>query len=164
MKLPKPSSCARMVHPCIWSQEGSGCPQVLSLLLGKDFERLTSTPGELDKGTEGPQYINGTYISICLLGDSDKALPVPYNLQNDTGVQISDQTVRNRLHSSELRSRRPFVGLILTPRCSPEGVCQGTPGLATSPLAPCAFHRWKSVQLKWIRRTRKVWRSTWECY
>ena len=42
------------------------------------------------------------------------------SLQSDlklgTGVQISDQTVRNQLHSSELRSRRPFVGLILTPR------------------------------------------------
>ena len=42
------------------------------------------------------------------------------SLQNElrraTGVEISDQTVRNRLHRSLLRSRRPFVGVILTPR------------------------------------------------
>ena len=42
------------------------------------------------------------------------------SLQNElrcaTGVEISDQTVRNRLHRSHLRSRRPFVGVILTPR------------------------------------------------
>ena len=34
-------------------------------------------------------------------------------------------------------------------------VCRRTPELANSPLAPCFFHRWKSVQLKWIRRTHK---------
>ena len=36
-----------------------------------------------------------------------------HDLQRGTGVQISDQTVRNRLYSSELWSQRPFVGLIL---------------------------------------------------
>ena len=51
-----------------------------SLVLGGDFERLASNLGELDKGAGGPQYINRTGIPFCLLGDSDKALPVPFKL------------------------------------------------------------------------------------
>ena len=78
VKLPKPSSCSRRVHLCVWSQEGSGYPQVLPLVLGGDFRRLATTLGELDKGAEGSQHINGTGISFCQLGDSDKALPFPY--------------------------------------------------------------------------------------
>ena len=35
--------------------------------------------------------------------------------QGGTGVKISDQSVINQLHSSELRFRRSFVGLIFTP-------------------------------------------------
>ena len=70
--------CFKMVHPCVWSQEGSGCPQVLSLVLGGDFERLASTLEEPDKGVDGPQRINRPGISFSLLGDSDEALPVPY--------------------------------------------------------------------------------------
>ena len=37
------------------------------------------------------------------------------DLQRGTGVQISEQTVRNRQHSNESRSQCTFVGLILTP-------------------------------------------------
>ena len=51
-----------------------GVSQVLSLGLGRDSERLESTLGELDKGAEGPQHINRTGISLCMLGDSDEAL------------------------------------------------------------------------------------------
>ena len=38
------------------------------------------------------------------------------DMQHGTGEQMSDQTVRNQLHSSESWSRRPFLSLILTPR------------------------------------------------
>ena len=39
--------------------------------------------------------------------------------------------------------------------CRPEGISQRTPELASSPLAPYAFHGWKSVQPKRIWRTHK---------
>ena len=79
-EVPKSSSYPRMYHPCVWPLEGSGYPQVLSLVLGGGFEILASTLGKLDKGAEGPQHINRTGISFCLLGDSVEALPVPYRV------------------------------------------------------------------------------------
>ena len=98
----------RMVQPCVWSQNGSGYPKVLSLVFGADFERVASTLGKLDKRTEVPQHIIRIGISFCLPCDSDKALSVPYEetCRVGLGYKFSDQTVRNR---------RPFVGLILTP-------------------------------------------------
>ena len=36
------------------------------------------------------------------------------DFQRDTGVRISDQTVRNRLHEGGMRARRPLVGPVLT--------------------------------------------------
>ena len=94
-----------------------GISQVVSLVLGGGFETLVSNLGELDKGAKRPHHIKRTGISFCLQGDSVEALPVPYKVTCSMalGVNIFYQAVRNRLHSSELRSRRPFVGLILTP-------------------------------------------------
>ena len=89
-----------MVQPCVWSQEGSSYPQLLSLVHSGDFERLASTLGELHKSAKGPHHIRS----------------LQSDLQCGIGVQIPDQTVRNRLYSSKVRSRRPLVGLILTPR------------------------------------------------
>ena len=36
------------------------------------------------------------------------------DLQQATGVNVSDQTIRNRLHEGGLRARRPLVGPVLT--------------------------------------------------
>ncbi len=36
------------------------------------------------------------------------------DLQRATGVNVSDQTIRNRLHEGGLRARRPLVGPVLT--------------------------------------------------
>ena len=125
-------------------------------MLGGDFKRLACTLGELTKGAEGPQHITNLVLSARRFRQST-AHSLLSDLQRGTGVQIPDQTLRNRLHNSELKSRRPFVGLILNTLsyCSPEGVCQRNTELASSPLAPFAFHRLKSVQLKWIWQTRK---------
>ncbi len=38
------------------------------------------------------------------------------DLQQATGVNVSDQTIRNRLHEGGLRARRPLVGPVLTAR------------------------------------------------
>ncbi len=38
------------------------------------------------------------------------------DLQQATGVNVSDQTIRNRLHEVGLRARRPLVGPVLTAR------------------------------------------------
>lgn len=36
------------------------------------------------------------------------------DLQQATGVNVSDQTIRNRLHEGGLRAQRPVVGPVLT--------------------------------------------------
>ena len=89
---------------------------VLSLLLGKDFERLVNNLAELDKGTL--QHINRTGISFFSARPfrQSTAGSLQSDMQRGTGVPISDQIVRNRLGSIGLRSWHPFAGLILTPR------------------------------------------------
>ena len=44
----------------------------------------------------------------------DNATTFPRDFQNDTDVQISTQTIRNRLHDAGLRSRRPAIQVPLT--------------------------------------------------
>ncbi len=36
------------------------------------------------------------------------------DLQQATGVTVTDQTIRNRLHEGGLRAQRPLVGPVLT--------------------------------------------------
>ena len=44
----------------------------------------------------------------------DKATTLRRDFQNATGVRISTQTIRNRLHDAGLRSRRPAIRVPLT--------------------------------------------------
>ena len=65
---------------------------------------------------KGHSTLTGQVSRFACWAIQTKHCPFPINrLQCGTGVQISDQTVRNRLHSSGLRSRCPLVGLIFTP-------------------------------------------------
>ena len=59
----------------------------------------------------GPRYL----ILSAMRFRWSTARSLHNDLQRGTGVQIADQTVRNRLYSRDLRSQRPFVDLILTP-------------------------------------------------
>ena len=131
VKLHKPCSCFSMVNPCVWSQEGSVYPQVLSLVLGGDFERLDSTLGELDKHCPFPtKWFAAWYLSTDFWPNCQKPTPQQW-------VKVSISICWLNPHTTSL--------------CSSGAVCQGTPELASSPLALCAFQRWKSVQLKWIQ-------------
>ena len=51
-------------------------------------------------------------------GELDRAMSTARALQNDlqqaTGVNVSDQTVRNRLHEGGMRARHSLVGPVLT--------------------------------------------------
>lgn len=40
---------------------------------------------------------------------------LPNNLQQASDVNVSDQTIRNRLHESGMRAQRPVVSPLLTP-------------------------------------------------
>ena len=59
MKLPKPSSCPSIVNPWVW-------PQVLSHVLGGDFERLASTLGELGGRKRAPAHQQERYIILSV--------------------------------------------------------------------------------------------------
>ena len=145
-----------MGHSCVWSQEGSGYPQVLSLVLGGDFERLASNLGELYKGCRRvTTHQQDRYLVLSAMRFRwSTARSLHNDLQRGTGVQISDQTVRNRLYSRELWSQCLFVGLILTP-CHRAARRAFAREHQNWQVRHCAFHKWKSDQLKWIWRTRQ---------
>ena len=88
------------------------------------------------------------------------------DLQHGTGVQISDQTVRNRLHNNELRSRRPFIGLILTPRhrATRRTFARKHQNWQVHHLRPVLFTDESQFNLSWYDRRARVWRSTGERY
>ena len=87
------------------------------------------------------------------------------DLERVTGLQISDQTVRNRLHGNGLWSWRPFVGLILTPR-------HYAARRAFAKEHHWQVHHWRHVLFTDESRFNlsgsdgrvKVWISTGECY
>ena len=144
-----------------------GYPQVSSFMLGGDFERLASTLGELDKDAEGSQHINRTGISSCLLRNSDEALPVPCKVTWSVALNFWTNC-QNRLHSSALRSRCSFVGLIFTPRhrAARRMFAKEHQNWQVRHWCPLLF-RWKSVQIKWIQRTHITYslityRSNWQ--
>jgi hypothetical protein len=85
-------------------------------------------------------------------------------LRTAAGVNVSDQTIRNRLHAANLRSRRPVEGIPLTIRhrrlrlewCQPHlrwilrqwaNVCLtlGLPDLAISVTESVAVNRFNSL-------------------
>ena len=115
--------------------------------------RASGTLGELDKGAEVTQHISRTGVSFCLLGDSDEALPVPYKVTCRVVLGYRFLTKPTPLQWVKVSTSFCWLDPHTLSSCEQEGVCQGTPELASSPLAPVAFHRWKSVRLKVTRRT-----------
>ena len=88
------------------------------------------------------------------------------DLQHGTGVQISDQTVRNRLHSSDLRSLRPFVGLFLTPhhRATRRLFARENQNWQVCHWRPALFTNESPFNLSGSDGHVRVWRSTGESY
>ena len=78
----------------------------------------------------GTGLLRPEMLGICMLGGDevqdrflvvqarrhrfDNATTLRRDFQNATGVRISTQTIRNRLHDADLRSRRPVIRVPLT--------------------------------------------------
>ena len=135
-------------------------PSVILLLfvLGGDSDRLVSMLGEVGKGAEGPQRTNRTGILFCLPCDSDEALPVPFKVTCNvalgyiflTKLSESDSTAVS--WSLNVRSLAWFSHPIIV---QPVGRSPENTRISKLAIGALYFHRWKSVQLKWIRRMHK---------
>ena len=88
------------------------------------------------------------------------------DLQQATGVNVSDQTIRNRLHEGGLRAPRPLVGPVLTARH------RGARLAFAIEHQNWQVHHWRSVlftdesrfTLNTCDRRERVWRSRGERY
>ena len=89
---------------------------------------------------EGPHPISRTDNCCFVQGVSwlSTARALKNDLQQATGVNVSAQTIRNRLHEGGLRARLPVVCPVLTAqhRGARLALCYRTPELAGPPLAP----------------------------
>ena len=63
----------------------------------------------------GTGLLRPEMLGICMLG-GENARPMRFktDFQNGTGVRISTQTIRNRLHDAGLRSIQPAIRVLLT--------------------------------------------------
>ena len=99
-----------------------------------------------------------TGIWFCLVGDLDIALPVSYKVTLSGALEyrfLNKCQKPTPQHWFKVSTSICWLDPHTLSSCSPGGVCQRTPELASPPLASCAFHRWKLVHLKWIRQTHK---------
>ncbi len=84
-------------------------------------------------------------------------------LQQANGVNVSDKTIRNRLHEcapeGPSSSSGPFT------HCPAPwnliGICHWTPKLPGPPLVPCSFHRWEQVHPEHMWQTWKGLEKPW---
>ena len=91
------------------------CPSVVSRM----WNRFITTgnvrhlhAGERERSTNGVQ--DRFLVVQARRHRFDNATTLRRDFQNATGVRISNQTIRNRLHDAGLRSRRPAIRVPLT--------------------------------------------------
>ena len=94
-----------MAHPSIWLQNGLLYPSTVSRAYC-DMRRAAVNWGELDRAVAGP--VSAPSCVERTGGGTARALQ--NDLQQATGVHVSDQTVRNRLHEAQ----HSLVGHVLT--------------------------------------------------
>lgn len=116
---------------------------------GRDSSRQEVIWAELDRAEMSLIYQQDQYL---LLNGGRIRMILQSDLQQVTGMNVADQTIRNTLYQGGLRAQHCQVRCSVPGTVEPSWNCHRTPELAGLPLAPCSFHRWK-----------QIWRSHGEC-
>ncbi|KAK3556137.1 hypothetical protein QTP70_005621 [Hemibagrus guttatus] len=88
------------------------------------------------------------------------------DLQQATDVNVSDQTIRNRLHEGGLRAQYPLVGSVLTPQHHGAQLAFAIEhqNWQVRHWCPVLFTDESRFTLSTCDRRERVWRSHGECY
>ena len=157
---------AQVVHliTSICAQEYLFCLSAQSYEHGGDTRRQATIWEELDMAVE--RHLPICRIGLCSFVRGGTWGALPEHLQNDlqqaTGVHVSDQTVRNSpwgwddgpMSSSGTCAHSPAL-------CSSTGICEKTPELAGPPLAPHSLHRWEQVHTEHMWQAWKSLETPW---